>query len=33
MTKLEAVMAENRRWQEILKLKTVADLNKAVRLG
>lgn len=33
MTKLEAVMAENRRWQEIVKLKTVADLNKAVRLG
>ena len=33
MTKLEAVMAENRRWQEIVGLKTAADLNKAVRLG
>ena len=33
MTKLEAVMAENLRWQEIVKLRTVADLNKAVRLG
>ena len=26
-------MAENRRWQEIVGLKTVADLNKAVRQG
>ncbi|MBQ9286459.1 MAG: nucleoside kinase [Bacteroidaceae bacterium] len=33
MTKLEAVMAENRRWQEIVRLRTVADLNKAVRNG
>ena len=33
MTKLEAVMAENRRWQEIVRLRTVADLNKAVRQG
>lgn len=33
MTKLEAVMAENRHWQEIVGLCTVAELNKAVRMG
>ncbi len=33
MTKLEAVMAEHRRWQDIVGLSTVAELNTAVREG
>ena len=33
MTKLEAVMAEQRHWQEIVGLRTVAELNAAVRAG
>ena len=33
MTKLEAVMAEHRHWQEIVGLRTVAELNTAVREG
>lgn len=33
MSKLEAVMAEQRRWQEIVGLSTVAELNTAVREG
>lgn len=31
--KLRALMAENRRWQRIVGLSTVAQLNEAVRLG
>jgi len=31
--KIEAVMAEYRQWQEIVRLNTVADLNTAVRAG
>ena len=33
MTKLEAVMAEHRHWQEIIGISTVAELNAAVREG
>ena len=33
MTKLEAVMTEHRRWQNIVGLSTVAELNNAVREG
>lgn len=33
MKKLQAVMAEHRRWQEIVGLRTVAELNKVVRDG
>lgn len=33
MTKLEAVMAEQRQWQEIVGLCTVAELNNVVRAG
>ncbi|MBP3830270.1 MAG: nucleoside kinase [Bacteroidaceae bacterium] len=33
MTKLQAVMAEHRRWQSIVGLRTVAELNKVVREG
>lgn len=33
MTKLQAVMAEHRRWQDIVGLRTVAELNKVVREG
>jgi len=33
MHKLQAVQEELRQWQEIVGLRTVADLNKAVRMG